>query len=295
MFEDYKERVVLIYDRRKKKGLLSPELMHPSPANLKAECVRACDERFKKNDEPLLRSFIGQKADAAAYRAAFQTDTADKFRPLSAYLRERKTRPDERNIELLSLLLNLNPRPYKPEISLPPIEEDADDGRPAKRPAPGPADGPNRRVWIIALILLAIGIAGYSLWPKPEIAAQPRVAGVVKGKCMSWAGDRYLTWACSARHSDTPVVALDTNKMAYFRKISDWNTLGENSVRKAWYAKINGKLEIYTAEGFHPVDTIRRLLPLSRYMYKKYIHPNDQLSPAGRGGAFPTLPPGSAR
>jgi hypothetical protein len=134
----------------------------------------------------------------------------------------------------------------------------------------------NIKTAFIIILLLAFTCYGvYWLRPKTLPEDMPlRPSTVVPGKCMYWAGDKYLPGPCNQLHRDTPVVPLDTFKLVYFKKINDWSTLSKNSIKKVWYGKVNGKLEIFTSAGFHPVDTTKRLLPLTNYMLKKYVHPH---------------------
>jgi hypothetical protein len=51
----------------------------------------------------------------------------------------------------------------------------------------------------------------------------------------------------------------------------DWSLITRNSIGIVHYSKINGKVEFYTTGGTNPEDTARRLLPLTEYMFEKYI------------------------
>jgi len=43
-----------------------------------------------------------------------------------------------------------------------------------------------------------------------------------------------------------------------------------------WYVKLNGTIEFYTAEGYHPVRRELRLLPITLYMINKHIRSSGQ-------------------
>ena len=127
----------------------------------------------------------------------------------------------------------------------------------------------------VVLLVLTLTGAVYWLWPKSPVKPAPAsVSAIVPGKYMYWAGNNYLPCPHGQLHGDTPVVALDSFKLAGFKKINDWSTLSASSIKKVWYAKVNGKIEVYTVAGFHPVDTNKRLLPLSRWILDKHIHPH---------------------
>lgn len=289
MFEDYKKAVLDDYDQKKVAGKLSLEMTLTTPANLKDECIVVCETRYDGKVESLLRSFFGHRDDQTAYRMAIKKHGTTKCKPLSNFLKNRKIATDEKNIELLAWLIDYQPRPHgiweKNPKAIASMLEDGD--KPNERPtevvkkAPKQVHHKFKRTGLISGLFVLIALAGlsiYILWPKPPAF---KTGGSVykypplKGKCMYWAGDHYVPGQCNLLHHDTPNVALDTGKMNYFKKISDWSALNKNSVKKVWYAKINGHLEIYSSEGMHPVDTNKRLLPLTDYMYKKYIHPNE--------------------
>jgi hypothetical protein len=89
-------------------------------------------------------------------------------------------------------------------------------------------------------------------------------------RCMYWTGDHYEAISCNDKIEDVPIIALDTFKVNHLKRITRPDTLTGYSVRKVWYAKIDGKVEFYTHSGEHPVDHNRRLLPMSRLILSKY-------------------------
>lgn len=89
--------------------------------------------------------------------------------------------------------------------------------------------------------------------------------------CMEWIDDHYEQVPCSSKPNGRHVIAVDPQKLKYFRKINKPDTLTMDDIGKVWYIKLNGKMEFYTAEGFHPLDMNRRLRPISAYIIDKYI------------------------
>jgi hypothetical protein len=281
MFEDYASEVVRDYKRKCAGGILLTNLMHPTPAKLKRECLIVFEKRYLRKDEVILSSFFEPRQDKEAYRSAIKKHDRDKFKSLNDILKKGERKTDEKNIELLAWLIDYPHRPYQKWV---------DDGKPV-----GPEPLPKKKFipkipwlakpWLtkkvkISLsfsVTIVLGMTIYSLWPKTSTDAGPAPTRIVihHGKCMYWAGDHFIMGAYDAPHRDTPAFPVDTFRLVHFKKITDWSTLGKNSVKKVWYAKINRQLEIFTTAGFHPVDTNRRLLPLTAYMYKKYIHPNE--------------------
>lgn len=126
---------------------------------------------------------------------------------------------------------------------------------------------------ILLLILVLGGGATYLLWPKSITqAAKPIAAIPGQEKCMYWAGESYQVISCSQKLGDTVILALDSTRLAHFKKIMQPDTLTGRSVGKVWYVKLNGGIEFYTGSGFHPVYPEKRLRPLTDYMLNKYVH-----------------------
>src|ERR1700749_600284 len=113
MFVDYQDLVLKAYQGLNTKGPLSTNLKHPSPAKLRNECLRILGKRFSKKDKEILSSFFGEQADLAAYEAAINGFDIDLFRPLESFMKGRIKTTDPKNIELLSWLIDYEPRPYR--------------------------------------------------------------------------------------------------------------------------------------------------------------------------------------
>ncbi|RZL02566.1 MAG: hypothetical protein EOO89_29150 [Pedobacter sp.] len=65
---------------------------------------------------------------------------------------------------------------------------------------------------------------------------------------------------------------MDLKKLNNLRKVRWPDKLTKESIGKVWYAKAGGgPPEFFTDSGMHPVDTVKRLRPLSTYMLNKYI------------------------
>lgn len=112
MFDDYKEKVILTYEEKKKANAISLNLIHPTPGKLKDECLIIYEERPLKKDENLFRSFFESKEDITNFTGSIKTHDIDKFRPLVYFLKRKTTVPDNKNVELLAWLIDFEPRPY---------------------------------------------------------------------------------------------------------------------------------------------------------------------------------------
>jgi len=112
MFNHYKTLVLQIYREKISAGTLSPNLVNPTPAKVKAECIQVCEERFLKSDEGVLRVIFRQQDGPVAYRLAIKQRDTDTFKPLCNFLKGGTNNPDEKNVELLAWLIDFEPRPY---------------------------------------------------------------------------------------------------------------------------------------------------------------------------------------
>lgn len=95
------------------------------------------------------------------------------------------------------------------------------------------------------------------------------------GGCMFWTGDHYESTSCSPRPDNT-VIALDSQKLKYFKKINKPDTITYNSIGRVWYSKIKNNLEYYTSPGLHPVDHRVTLKPITEHIITMHIIPLQQ-------------------
>jgi hypothetical protein len=124
----------------------------------------------------------------------------------------------------------------------------------------------------IPLILVALMTGGTYLVLNVNKGSGGSAAAKGIDQCMYWTGDSYSSIPCNQKMDDKPVIALDATKVAHFRRITRTDTLTANSLRKVWYFKLNNQVEFYTAPGFDPVHTDRKLKPLTAYILHKYAH-----------------------
>src|SRR5688572_23622648 len=112
-FLDYTNAVVAAYHKNISTGNLSTRLVHLTPANVKRECGAVCLERFRKQDERVLRDFFGQNTDKEGYLKVIRKCSIDKFRPVINYINKKSSDTAEANIELLAWLIDFKPRPFE--------------------------------------------------------------------------------------------------------------------------------------------------------------------------------------
>lgn len=315
MFDDYKMLVLQDYEKKRSAATLSLNLVNPTSAKVKADCIQVCEERFLKSDEGVLRVFFNQQDGVSAYRRAISQCDTDIFKPLCNFIRGKTNSTEEKNIELLAWLIGFEKRPYAVwrnavkqgtvyEIVIPGNEstetmlktfrkvgetnEEADiaysDIREKEEKtemlpeskglveknmlkASGSLAGLGRpKVYGIACIFLIICAVVYMT--DSRISGDMGLNG--RKECMYWDKDHYQPVACSEKINDTPVYALDSEKMTRLKKINRPDTLTRLSIGRVWYSKISNHVEFYTSDGYHPIHIDKRLKPVTELILEKY-------------------------
>jgi hypothetical protein len=280
MFADYKLRVLENYKIKKSAGDIAFNLVHASPAKIKAECLAVFDTRFMKKDEKILVSFFGQRENQTDYRHAIKQCEADKFKPLSNFLKSSTRSTDEKNIELLAWLTDYEPRPYKTGTANQFTHSSDKEPSVTKENPTEPLLIKTRtinltKISMISLFSVLLTAVSYFGWHHSAAGiTSPKLPATGQEECMFWAGDHYQPVLCSQKIENTTVYALDDEKVARLKKINRPDTITRKGIGHVWYVKIRGKIEFYTAEGYHPIYTSRKLRPMSLYIYSKYIISN---------------------
>lgn len=315
MFDDYKTLVLQDYQEKRSAATLSLNLVNPTSAKVKADCIQVCEERFLKSDEGVLRVFFNQQDGESAYRRAISQCDTDIFKPLCNFIRGKTSNTDDRNIELLAWLIDFDKRPYSIwrnadksgtvygmltsahesiEIGQETFEEvgetkeDAEIGnsdirekeektemlpeskspveRKVQKANGSLADVKRSKVYGMGLIFLIICVVVYLI--------DSRVSGDMalreREECMYWDKDHYQPVACSEKIDDTPIYALDREKMTRLKKINRPDTLTRMSIGRVWYSKISNHVEFYTSDGYHPIHMDKRLKPVTELILEKY-------------------------
>lgn len=290
MYErEYRKLVLDGFDRKRAAGLLPPELLAPTRKDLRDHCVKVCTERYKKKDEPLLKSFYGGRNNPAEYLIAVQNADAEKFRTLNNFLKDRAKGTSFTNICMLAWMIDFEPRPFRDdlEVSIIPTSTPEPISIPTQSAPPGtpepapvtddenpvdeqplhpipPTDGPGiKKPWVYAaVLLLLISLAAYYFFTHQDSSANE------KGACMIWTGEKYQQVACSYKPEAGAVAAipLDTTVLKRFKKITKEDTLTANSIGKVFCVKIDDKYEYYTDSAANPVYPERPLRRLTQFI-----------------------------
>lgn len=305
MFSEYKIRVLDLYKFKLKEGSLPLNLMQPTPARLKRECLVAF-ERIKNEDLKTLSDFFGPRKNPTEYVQLIKRIETDKFRPLESFLKGRVQNPDDKNIELLAWLIDFPGRPYRfgtgsfeedctpteieeaGKINHPLSEADQQTisgaGTVLSSPAVTARYYVEDKTWLssiskyktqilIAGIILILGIIGFSFerYVSGNAATEDSKSG---NACMYWEGEQYVETACDKQIPNTIVIGLDQFKLDHFKKITQLDSIAESDIGRVGYYKIKrDKVEFYTSGGTHPEYPNKHLKPMTWYIYNKYVKP----------------------
>jgi hypothetical protein len=111
MRENYRIEIQRFYEKKKSSGELSLNLMYPTAAKLRNECLALFRTGLNDADYRTLKSFMERPDSEELHESAIRRFDPDKFKPLNNFLR-KGTNTDEKNIELLAWLIDFRPRPY---------------------------------------------------------------------------------------------------------------------------------------------------------------------------------------
>lgn len=299
---EYRKLVLDDFEKKLASGVLSPELTAPTRAGLRDHCINVCKERYQKKDEPLLKSFYGERDNPSAYLIAVQNCDAEKFRNLNNFLKTRSKGTSFTSISMLAWMIDFEPRPFhenlkvpvlpEPEVPSPPAGSDSVEPvndppvlemqvhpEPAV-PQPSsemgisePADEPPvtetqlpppgvRKIWPWLAALLLVMGITY------YFITRDRTLPGDKGGCMVWTGEEYQSVSCTYKPEDrtVQVIALDTAVQIHFKKIMKDDTLTADAIGKVWCVKIDGRYEYYTDSAAHPLYPEKILRPLTQFI-----------------------------
>ena len=92
--------------------------------------------------------------------------------------------------------------------------------------------------------------------------------------CMFWDETHYSAINCDEKiHPETDVIPYDEQLIKYFYKIepTDTTTFFKAGEAVVWYVKIDGKPELFSAGGKHPING-KELRKITPYIVEKYFH-----------------------
>ena len=268
MSNEYQESVVSAYQNLKNQSKLSMNLVHPSTANLRDECFRKISYGYTDADEQVIKSFFGLPDNSNDYSNAIGSIDVDVFRQLIKVLNGKPIKTDQKNIELLAWLIDFKPRPSTEFFRSP-------------RDKPGQTRGGTvitekkptllkAKILILTVgILLLLAWSGAFLWWRNGYIINS-ITNPENATCMHWVGNRYESIDCNEKSGRSDIIPLDPVKLSRFRRIMLRDTLTKNSLGKVWCANVGKDAVFFTDNGTNPIDSTKRLRPMTSYMLAKY-------------------------
>ncbi|WP_448698121.1 hypothetical protein ACFGVR_14970 [Mucilaginibacter sp. AW1-3] len=281
-FAKYQGAIIEDYHQKVKQSRMAQNLVHLKTTQIRQECLDVFDRRYQESEEDVLKGFFGQQKGKEEYRTAIEKFDVDRFRQIRALLKDEVAKTDQRNVELVAWLIDFQPRPFTKWQQ----------GKSGEGDGPGPGPGwPGKTAWItIAISITFAAILIMTVLTRPVEPLLPKPGKIIKatGQCMYWKEDHYEVTACGQSHGDTLTLPLDSTQLLHQRRIHNPKaSITYASIGHVWYHRTPDSLEYFTAGGAYPLDTNRRLLPITRFMIDHHILPKhaqtiDPISPDRR-------------
>ncbi|WP_316799018.1 hypothetical protein [Pedobacter frigidisoli] len=303
MTEEYQALVLATYKKMKETKELNSDLS--TRAKFRKECLKVFNERYHPKDDDIFAEFFDVDKMGANFHLLLKRSVADDFKAVHNHIvgNNKTDNTDLKNTELLAWLIDFQPRPsttyYKsfyqkedvdviPDLNEESAEkqeestsvdtkaesEDSTEENDGEKKTGKPSNDPvtpltdYRLIFIlIIIILLAIGKLSFYIWEQEVLVKrEPKPSE----KCMYWTGYDYEPISCDKTADNSIIIPLDLNRMKSMKKLPFFTKVTKRDIGRLWWGKIDGRPEYFTDSGIHPVDTTKRLLPLSAYMVAKY-------------------------
>jgi hypothetical protein len=279
---DYKNAVKAKYEAEKS-GEFHAFLENPSPAELRELCLVKFDNGLNKTDEGIFRIYF-KINETDGLRNAIHNYHVPNFKPLWLFLTGRNKSTSIRNLNMIAVLVDFNPRPYNKFLKGATDVESTNDSiidegiikAPDKLIVENPLGvifkKPRNLKKSFALVIGALLIV-FSICYTAKGYILP------EKQCMQWQNDHYEPVDCldetDSVYFPAPVIPIDL-RVKDFRKLPVCDTTipffaaGKPIV---WYCKIsNDSLEYFNGPGLgsHPICE-KALHPITNYMINTYI------------------------
>ena len=283
--DDYKKGIKAKYEEAKT-GKFSGFLLNPSPAELKNLCLLLLDKGSTKWDQEIMDRFF-EFDDKSSKQKQIENFEADKLRPISNFLKGKTKTTRPINLDVIAVLVDYNPRPFRKFISgqkeeltaeltavvtvkeienkVEKVEEEEKKERIIFEEFK--KERVSKRVTFAVLPLFVFGAAGYGI----------KSIFFPNKNCMVWVKNHYVAAEYDKVKDTAEVSPYNQKVLDDFKKItvSDTTTFFKNGDRDkplVWYGKALDKkeYEYFNQPGLHP-ETGKTLKPISKYIIDKYI------------------------
>lgn len=93
----------------------------------------------------------------------------------------------------------------------------------------------------------------------------------LQDQCMYWNGDQYQSISCDEKVEGINIIARDNSTLKSLKRITNLSEITAKDIGKIYYSKLNNEVTFYTTGGENPEDSNKRLLPMSKHIYEKYV------------------------
>lgn len=278
--DDYKNGVKTKYEEAKT-GEYSGFLLKPSPAELKNLCLVLIDKGCNKLDQEILDRFFDFN-DKSIKQKQIENFEVDKLKPISNFLKGKTETTRLINLDLMAVLVDFNPRPYRKFISGNKEELTAvvaineilkidkrGEKEDEKKEGVFEEFKKKRVSKRISLVIMPLFVLGSVIGIKKVLFPDMN--------CMVWNKTHYEAVEYDKVKDTSEVIPLNQEVLDNFRKITACDTTiffknGDIDKPIVWYGKASNKkeYEYFNQPGLHP-ETGKTLKPISKYIIGKYI------------------------
>ena len=279
--EEYIKGVKAKYDEAKT-AEFSGFLLNPSPAELKNLCLVLVDKGINKLDQELLDMFFDIN-DKSGKRKQIEHFEVDKLKPISNFLKGKTAATRIVNLDVIAVLVDFNPRPYRKFIAGDKEELTADviiNNIVKKEEKVEAEDKKGKTVFEklkkknvskrIAFTMLASFVFGTASYGVKNIFFRNK-------NSMVWVNNHYEAAEYDLVKDTAEVCPFNQAKLDNFKKITVCDTTiffknGDTDYPLVWYGKSpdKKKYEYFNQPGLHP-ETRKTLKPISKYIIRRYI------------------------
>lgn len=279
--DDYIKAIKAKYEEAKT-AEFSGYLLNPSPAELKNLCLLLLDKGINNLDQEILDRFFDFNDKSIKSKQIEQFDV-DKLRPISNFLKGKTETTRPINLDLIAVLVDFNPRPYRKFIAenKEELTEDvAIKGIVKKHERVEVEDkkewaifeelkkkSVSKKMAFVVIPLFVFGAAGYSV---KNIFFREK-------NCMVWVNNHYEAAEYDVVKDTAEVCPFNQEVLDNFKKITVCDTTtffknGNTDNPLVWYGKSPDKkeYEYFNQPGLHP-ETGKTLKPISKYIIRKHI------------------------
>jgi len=289
------QKDVLAHYLKHKGGTMSGYLTKPTPRQIREACIALLEERNSPKDKEILKRFFGFREGENWLKGIQNSDTA-KFKPVVNFLKKKTHNPNLENVELISWLIDFQPRPLKPYLakqgsisSDESVVKNQEIGEPKKElpqnhsgargnATKGIPSGTKKNGIDWNSILVGIGILVVLSFSLQKIVSKKENPMAIPNQCMTWADSLYVKVSCdTSPYSEygTKVEPLDPIRFKNMRRLNHvfvgLDFFAPDGSPLVWYHKNKaGDMEYFTAPGLHPVngETLKKITP---YIIQKYV------------------------